>query len=635
MSANHDAANLSALAKSSGAAGQEARAVTPHAELLQDGNKVLDLCDAVLGAITVALSVFATVAAVKGKAAVVTALLMWSLPVVNVALSQLSKHTKRIYLTEAVRTFVSLPIAVLLYLTRGGYFEALWLPAEIMVVAQGVFWGCFRGDALLGQVVTLAFGGSILLAGSVSAGHLDWSSVHDALGVTITGSIVSLVAGWLGRSLREARERRDEAEGHKQRLEVAFHDLANARGRLDAVLECVPGFIVAVDRSGLVEFANRKASPVGSQHLIGTNVLEHVSLESRERFDAQIQAVLETGEQQVLESRTTTNGIETWYASHLGAMWSAGQIVGTVIISQDVTQLKRSQVEVVAAQRMAAVGTLASGIAHEINTPIQFVNDSMYFLGEAARDLLVVVDKFGALQREVEAGRDRQALTAALEAASLAQREADLPYLIENVPAAFARCLEGLERVATIVRSMKEFAHPPQTEMIAADLNRAIQNTLTISGNEYKQVADVRTSFGDIPPVTCYVNEVNQVVLNLIVNAAHAIGDAVKGTTNRGVITIETRLEGEDVLISIRDTGTGIPESAQARIFEPFFTTKEVGKGTGQGLALVWSIVKEKHGGDITFDTKVGEGTRFVVRLPCAGRPHGAHQELPGVHASA
>jgi len=169
------------------------------------------------------------------------------------------------------------------------------------------------------------------------------------------------------------------------------------------------------------------------------------------------------------------------------------------------------------------------------------------------------------------------------------------------------------------VRSMKEFAHPDRKEMTQVDINQAIRSTLIIASNEYKYVAEVETGFSEIPPVNCYAGEINQVVLNLIVNAAHAIGDVVKGTPAKGKITVATRSHEDFVEIAIADTGKGIPVDVRSRIFDPFFTTKEVGKGTGQGLAIARSVVVDKHGGTLTFETEVGKGTTFFIRLPIAG----------------
>jgi signal transduction histidine kinase len=187
------------------------------------------------------------------------------------------------------------------------------------------------------------------------------------------------------------------------------------------------------------------------------------------------------------------------------------------------------------------------------------------------------------------------------------------------VPGAIDRSIDGLGRVTAIVKSMKDFAHPDRKEMVAVDLNQGIRSTLIIARNEYKYVADVEAHYGHLPPVLCHGGDINQVVLNIIVNAAHAIGDVVAGTSYRGRIGIETCREGEWAVIRISDTGGGIPESIRSLIFDPFFTTKGVGKGTGQGLAIARTIVADRHQGQVSFETEPGHGTTFTIKLPIDG----------------
>jgi signal transduction histidine kinase/HAMP domain-containing protein len=283
----------------------------------------------------------------------------------------------------------------------------------------------------------------------------------------------------------------------------------------------------------------------------------------------------------------------------------------------DITQQRKLESDLQQAQKLESVGRLASGVAHEINTPVQFITDNVHFLRDSTADLTSLIEALRASNRLVLDGAP------SLEAAGAAvaiEQDIDLTYLLDDMPKAHQGCIEGLKRVATIVRSMKEFAHPDSTEMTDIDLNRAIESTLVIASNEYKYVAEMETRLGDIPQVLCHAGEVNQAVLNIIVNAAHAIGDVVKDTDKRGKITVCTRHEGDSVLVSIADTGGGIPDHIRARIFDPFFTTKEVGKGTGQGLAIARSVIVDKHGGDLTVDTEVGVGTTFVIRLPVAGK---------------
>jgi signal transduction histidine kinase len=282
----------------------------------------------------------------------------------------------------------------------------------------------------------------------------------------------------------------------------------------------------------------------------------------------------------------------------------------------DVTEQRRLESELAQAQKLESVGRLAAGVAHEINTPVQFVSDSVHFVREAMNDLSQIVDRYRELRTATENGGN---VAAAAKAAAEAEDDADLDYILENAPVALDRAREGLGRVAIIVRSMKEFAHPDRKEMAQVDLNQAIASTLVIATNEYRYVADVETEFGEIPGVNCYAGEINQVVLNLIVNAAHAIADVVKGTDSRGQIRVSTRLLDDRVEIAIADSGKGIPPDIRSRIFDPFFTTKEVGKGTGQGLAIARTVVVEKHHGTLHFETEMGKGTTFFIRLPVDG----------------
>jgi signal transduction histidine kinase len=286
--------------------------------------------------------------------------------------------------------------------------------------------------------------------------------------------------------------------------------------------------------------------------------------------------------------------------------------VGTI---DDVTARREVEQETRQAQKLEAVGQLAAGIAHEINTPIQFVGDNTRFLQDAFGDLRTAIGKCEAVVAAAEAGPVDPAL---LREVRQTLETADVAYLEEEVPKALAQTLEGVKRVATIVRAMKDFAHADTGEKLPADLNAALDSTITVARNELKYVADVETDFATLPPVECQLGELNQVFLNLLINAAHAIGDVVKGTTARGTIRVRTRQEGDTVLIAIGDTGAGIPEEIRAKVFDPFFTTKEVGRGTGQGLAIARSIVIDKHGGALSFESEVGRGTTFFIRLPVA-----------------
>ncbi len=290
------------------------------------------------------------------------------------------------------------------------------------------------------------------------------------------------------------------------------------------------------------------------------------------------------------------------------------------IVIRDLSETRRLEIELRHAQKLESVGQLAAGVAHEINTPMQFIGDNLRFLAESFDGLLRLLGAHRDLAQEARQGAIEECRLDELD--EQWERE-DVSYLEEEVPRALAQTLDGVERVATIVRAMKEFAHPDAVdEKMPADLNRALSSTLTVARNELKYVADVETEFGEIPSVVCNVGDLNQVFLNLLVNAAHAIADAVGDSGGRGVIRVRTAPDGEDgVVVSISDTGPGIPEEIRARIFDPFFTTKEVGRGTGQGLAIARNIVLDKHGGKLRFESAVGQGTTFFVHLPIDGGP--------------
>jgi PAS domain S-box-containing protein len=282
----------------------------------------------------------------------------------------------------------------------------------------------------------------------------------------------------------------------------------------------------------------------------------------------------------------------------------------------EMQERERMVIELQLAQKLESVGRLAAGIAHEINTPIQYVGDSVHFLRSAYEDLNRLLE---ALKNAIEALPDepqhqgiRTQLTDALAAH-------DAEFLHAEIPRSFERIFDGVERVTTIVKAMKEFAHPDETEHSPADINHALQTTLLVASNEYKYTAAISTHLTDLPPVVCNIGELNQVFLNLIVNAAHAIKDAGKDSAS-GEITVSTEVSAEDVIIRIADNGCGVPPQNLAKLYDPFFTTKEVGRGSGQGLAISHSIIVDKHGGEIAVQSQVGIGTEFALRLPIAGR---------------
>ncbi|MBI2567119.1 MAG: PAS domain-containing protein [Candidatus Schekmanbacteria bacterium] len=296
----------------------------------------------------------------------------------------------------------------------------------------------------------------------------------------------------------------------------------------------------------------------------------------------------------------------------------SGQRCGQLWFGADVTERRKIESELQQTKKLESLGRLAAGIAHEINTPIQYVGDNTTFLQEAFRGMSELCRRCVELIATARAGALSAELITELEDAI---RDLDIDYLVQEVPTALAQSLEGIERVATIVRAMKDFSHPGNAEKRLVDINRAIRSTVEVSRNEWKYVADSELDLDPaLPPVPCLPGELNQVLLNIIVNAAGAIADSLRDQPGaKGTIAISTNRRGEWVEIRIRDTGTGIPEPIRDKIFDPFFTTKEVGSGTGQGLTLARTIVVDRLAGSLTFESEVGKGTTFIIKLAVDG----------------
>jgi len=293
-------------------------------------------------------------------------------------------------------------------------------------------------------------------------------------------------------------------------------------------------------------------------------------------------------------------------------------------------ELETSQNMMLHAEKLASVGQLAAGIAHEINTPIQFVGDNTRFLQESFSDLMRLLAAYEELGKAANEGKDLPEL---IKRAQVLSEEVEVDYLAEEVPSAINQSLEGVERISKIVRSMKDFSHPGSDNLESIDLNHSIESTINVSRNEWKYVAEMVTEFDpDLSLVPCYPGELNQVILNIIVNAAHAIADSRDDSDPLGMITVSTKQVNDDVEICIVDSGSGMPEEVKKRIFEPFFTTKGVGKGTGQGLAIAYAVIVDKHRGSVTVDSEPGKGTTFVIRLPMGVNVDDTETELPVQH---
>lgn len=404
----------------------------------------------------------------------------------------------------------------------------------------------------------------------------------------------------------------------------ASEEMRRSNVFLESVYRTMPSALVVFDLNGVVQRVNAAAVCLLERdedaligHRIGELFHEKDPL-TQEQMAELAQAGVQSNRERILKGPSNAEIPVLFYASTTEAADPSNRHV--VCVAVDLRERKRLEVDLRHAQKLESVGQLAAGVAHEINTPIQFVGDSVHFLKEAFDDLSQLVATFEGL-REAAKGKVPDEL---LDAVDEARDDADLDFLSTEAPKAIERTLQGVRRVAEIVKAMKEFSHPDVRQKCAADINRAITQTLTVARNEYKYVAEVESSFGELPPVVCHLGDLNQVFLNLIVNAAHAVGAVHEQTGELGKIFIETHHDEDDVVVTIRDTGTGIPEDIVGKIFDPFFTTKEVGKGTGQGLAIARNVVVEKHAGKLCVESELGSGTTFTVRLPVDGEAKAA-----------
>ena len=432
----------------------------------------------------------------------------------------------------------------------------------------------------------------------------------------------SIYADMLQRQIKARTEDLEAELSERKRAEVALRETQNL---LQKLIDEIPAGINAKDAQGRYVFMNAFQAA-----LLGLDPASIAGKTPREVLGDEYAELVRQSDEIVLKSGKSSPDLEEMIRDHEGneRYWMStkvplfgpdGKIELLLNVSAEITSRKLAEKEkekmeasLRQAQKLEALGTLAGGVAHEINTPTQYVGDNIRFLQESFGDFITVLDKCLKLAATAKSSGQFLDHVADLEAE---MEKADLMFQLEEVPTSLNQSLDGIERIREIVLAIKEFSHPDVKEKSAVDLNRAIETTITVSRNQWKYVADLKTDFdAGLPPVPCLPGEFNQVMLNLIVNAAHAIEEAKKGEPGR--IVVSTRSIDGWVEIRVADSGTGIkPENLQ-RVFDMFYTTKPPGKGTGQGLAICHTIITQKHGGTITVESEVGAGTTFIVRLP-------------------
>jgi signal transduction histidine kinase len=402
----------------------------------------------------------------------------------------------------------------------------------------------------------------------------------------------------------------------------AEEEVSSAHRKMEALVSSIPLIMIEVSKEGIIRRWNavaERAFQIDSSEVLGMEIYKSQIPWDKDRINELLRRCFSECIALTLKavkfSRENADGVLDITISPIieGSLFFSGLI----ILGSDTTEHVLLERQLAQAQKLESIGQLAAGIAHEINTPAQFVGDNIRFLDESFGDLERMFILHDRLLNSVKAGAPIEDCVKSIENK---QNEIELDFIRKDIPNAIKQSLEGMGHISRIVRSMKEFSHPGTDEKIDVNINRALENTINVARNEWKYVAEVVTELeAGLPLVPCFPGEFNQVILNMLINAAHAIAEKCgKGAEVKGVIKIVTRLTDEYAEISIQDNGAGIPENIRSRIFDPFFTTKEVGKGTGQGLAISHAVIVGKHGGAITVESEAGKGTKFIIKLPLA-----------------
>ncbi len=475
--------------------------------------------------------------------------------------------------------------------------------AAVEIALVGVF-GLILGTVLTGQLARLR-----KAAGKVASGEFGYQlkvrGKDELADTTKSFNRMSLALADFAQQAREAQRLAEEGRDYAQ---TVLHDAMNS----------MPQGVLIVDPDETVSFANnafKRTYPATVGALADRPAFQAVA----PIVAAAVQPADDTNADAIADDRIALirdaadkRSWESTLADGTRLMTSQRRMSGggTVIVETDVTELydvvarnQQLEIELVESQKREAMGTLAGGVAHEINTPIQYVSNNLRFLSDSFGDIVSgFTDYVGAI------GTDDDALKKSL-------KEMDWEFLVEEIPSALAEATEGVDSVSKIVLSMKEVSYPETDDKVVSDIAKILDSTLTVSRNQWKYCATVELDIDEnLPEIPCFPGELSQVFINLIVNAAHAIeerhGDA-QGTIRISIHPVDDSLE-----IRISDDGAGIAPENLKRIFDMFFTTKAPGKGTGQGLSICNSIVTKRHGGTLTVASEPGEGTTFTITLP-------------------
>jgi signal transduction histidine kinase/HAMP domain-containing protein len=480
---------------------------------------------------------------------------------------------------------------------------------------------------LIGRSITRSVLSLVNVAGKVQREH-DFS----LRAPKTTADEVGTLTEAFNEMLVVIQERERDLRSHRENLEKVVSErtleLSRRNEDMRLVLDTVEQGLATLDESGCIAAERSRAFDrfFGAPRP-GVTFFEHIAQGDTELANDLRRDWERIASRPPAEVQLAPQGKGRWqidarhFAIAHNPILQGARMTGSLLTISDVT-LETAEAaardslekELQLAQKLEGVGQLAAGVAHEINTPMQYVGDNLLFLSRAFDSL---IEHLGDVSTALASSDD----PALAESVSTSKARLKLAYLLKNVPKALHDSSEGVSHVSNIVRAMKSFAHVDGDEQTTGDLNQSIRDTLVVAQNEYKSVAVLETALEELPKIMCFPGRINQVLLNLIVNAAHAVADAQRDSG--GKIRVSSHVEDDMVCVTVSDNGVGIPAHIRSKVFDPFFTTKAVGKGTGQGLSIARSIIVDAHGGTLSFESELGEGTTFTFKLPIDGRAGG------------
>jgi two-component system NtrC family sensor kinase len=384
------------------------------------------------------------------------------------------------------------------------------------------------------------------------------------------------------------------------------------RKKLSIAMDYSPDAIVITDSFGIIEFVNpsfEKITGYSKKEALGNTPAILNSGRHDKKFYKNLWETIKSGKtwKGAFINKKKDGTFYEEESAISPVLNEQGLIANFVAVKRDISERIQMENQLRHAQKMEGVGILAAGIAHEINTPLQYLTDNTLFVKDSFSKIYPILEKI--IQFSMVGPFDLENIEELKEDF----KKIDMKFLAKEIPQSIEESLNGLKIVREIVAAMKNFSHPGKSDKQYANLNKAIKSTITITRNVWKYTSEVETDLDEkLPELKCHLGDINQVILNMITNASDAIAE--KG--DKGIIKISTFVKDKNIYIKIGDTGGGIPQDLKEKIFQPFFTTKEVGKGTGQGLAISYDIIVNKHNGSIDIDTEEGIGTTFIIKLP-------------------